>query len=157
MAFSRRGLEMATMNETKKRLDEAAKLEKIKITKSGKDKILIDLNGDGKPEAALIDTTNSGKTDLLAIDLTGDHRFKLYLDVTNGNDYPEDFYVDSKGDGNVQLVGGSEESARNEMGERLTRIYLHLTDEESDAETINEALHDLADAVKEIKEKNIIN
>ena len=88
---------MATMNETKKKLEEASKLERIKITKGGKDKILIDLNGDGEPEAALIDTTGSGRADLLAIDLTGDHKFNLFLDDTDDNSYPDVFYMDKKG------------------------------------------------------------
>ena len=156
MAFSRRRPEMSTMNETKKRLEEASKLERIKITKGGKDKILIDLNGDGEPEAALIDTTNSGRTDLLAIDLTGDHKFNLYMDDTNDNSYPDVFYVDSKGDGNIQLLGIGEERAMNEMGQRLTKIYQSLTDAEAGAEKINEALHDLADAVKKIKTEHIM-
>ena len=49
---------MATLNEMKKRLKEAANLERIDIIKGDKNQVLIDLNGDGEPEAALIDTTD---------------------------------------------------------------------------------------------------
>ena len=145
---------MATMNETKKKLEEASKLERIKITKGGKDKILIDLNGDGEPEAALIDTTGSGRADLLAIDLTGDHKFNLFLDDTDDNSYPDVFYMDKKGDGNIQLLGVGEEEIRSEMGQRLNKIYLCLTDEEADAATVSDALYDLKSAVKKKKKKN---
>ena len=47
------------MKEMKKRLAEAIDIDKIKIGKAGKDKITLDLNDDGEPDAALIDTNGT--------------------------------------------------------------------------------------------------
>ena len=77
------------MKEMKKRLAEAIDIDKIKIGKAGKDKITLDLNDDGEPDAALIDTNGTGFPDLLALDLTGDHKFNLYLDDTDENKFPD--------------------------------------------------------------------
>ena len=142
---------MATMNETKKKLEEASKLERIKITKGGKDKILIDLNGDGEPEAALIDTTGSGRADLLAIDLTGDHKFNLFLDDTDDNNFPDVVYVDKKGDGNIQLLGAGEDDLSNQMHRRLIKVFAVLTDRDAEEENVHDALQELAKCVEEIQ------
>lgn len=143
---------MATMKETKKRLAEASELDKIKIIKDGDDKIVIDLNGDNAPEAALIDTTGNGEPDLLALDLTGDHKFNLYLDDTDDNNYPDVAYIDKKGDGNIQLLSVGED-VEGKYHEKLVRIYGILTDDEASAEDLSDALHDLAKTVREIKAK----
>ena len=97
------------MKEMKKRLAEAIDIDKIKIGKAGKDKITLDLNDDGEPDAALIDTNGTGFPDLLALDLTGDHKFNLYLDDTDENKFPDVMYIDKNGDGNVQLLSIGEE------------------------------------------------
>ena len=62
--------------------------------------------------------------------------------------------MDKKGDGNIQLLGVGEEEIRSEMGQRLNKIYLCLTDEEADTGTVSDALYDLKAAVKEIRKKN---
>ena len=144
---------MATMKETKKRLAEASELDKIKIIKDGDDKIVIDLNGDNAPEAALIDTTGNGEPDLLALDLTGDHKFNLYLDDTDNTHFPDVVYVDKNGDGNLQLAGEGE-CLKNDIHARLVKIYNTLVDEESDIKHINKALHELADLIKGIRSGN---
>ena len=100
---------MATLNEMKKRLKEAADLDKIGICKGESNKVMIDLNGDGEPEAALIDTNDSGNADLLALDVTGDHKFNLFLDDTDENSFPDVTYIDRNGDGNLQLMHFGEE------------------------------------------------
>ncbi len=143
---------MATLKEMKKRLKEAAEKDKINITKDGDSRILIDLNNDKLPEAALIDTTGSNKPDLLAIDATGDHKFNLFLDDTDDNAYPDVVYVDRKGDGNLQLVNTGE-ITKDKIQEKLYDIFSTLTAEEFDPDKANKALHELADLVKLIQIK----
>ena len=138
------------MKEMKKRLAEAIDLDKIKIKKAGKDKITLDLNGDGEPDAALIDTNGTGFTDLLALDLTGDHKFNLYLDDTDENKFPDVMYIDKNGDGNVQLLSIGEE-IKGSLHKKLVEIFGVLTSEDSAAEEINKALHELAETVKELQ------
>ena len=143
---------MAMMKEMKKRLSEAVDIDKIKIEKVGKDKITLDLNADGEPEAALIDTNGTGYPDLLALDLTGDHKFNLYLDDTDENKFPDVMYIDKNGDGNVQLLSVGEE-IKGSFHKNLVEIFAVLTGEDSGAEEINKALHELAKTVKEIQAK----
>ena len=69
---------MPTLKQMKKKLKEAAEMEKVSIIKGDNHQILIDLDGDGQAEAALIDTTGRDTPDLLALDLTGDHKFNLF-------------------------------------------------------------------------------
>ena len=143
---------MATMKEMKKRLTDAASIGRINISRAGSDKITIDLNGDGEPEAALIDTNGTGSPDLLAVDLTGDHKFNLYLDDTDENKFPDVMYIDKKGDGNVQLLSIGEE-IKDRLHKHLVEIFAVLTDDESPLEEIDKALRDLVNAVKELQER----
>ena len=143
---------MATMKEMKKRLTDAASIGRINISRAGNDKITIDLNGDGEPEAALIDTNGTGAPDLLAVDLTGDHKFNLYLDDTDENKFPDVMYIDRKGDGNIQLLSIGEE-VKGRIHRQLVEVFAVLTGDESPEENINKALHELAEAVKELQVK----
>ena len=133
-----------------KKLENAAGIETIKVMRGDANQILIDLDGDGEADAALIDTTNSGSPDLLAIDVNGDHKFNLFLDDTDENKYPDVVYIDKKGDGNIQLLGAGEEIG-DKMHLRLVKIFAVLTDGEADAEAMNKALCQLAECVAEIK------
>ena len=143
---------MATMKDMKKRLEQAIDIDKIKISKVGNDRIAIDLNADGEPEAALIDTNGTGYPDLLALDLTGDHKFNLYLDDTDENKFPDVMYVDKNGDGNVQLLSIGEE-VKGSLHKQLVEIFGVLSSDDSTSEEINEALHELAKSVKELQAK----
>lgn len=132
------------------KLEKAAALGKIKVFRGDKNKIMIDLKGDGEPDAALIDTTGSEMPDLLAIDITGDHKFNLFLDDTDDNNFPDVLYIDKKGDGNIQLLGAGEE-VHDKMHSRLIKIFAVLTDRDADEETIHDALQQLAECVEEIQ------
>ena len=144
---------MATLKSTRKRLEEDSKLDRIKISKGEKNQVLIDLNGDGKPEAALIDTTDSGRPDLLAIDVNGDHQFNLYLDDTDDNAFPDVVYMDEKGDGNIHLLKFGEE-IENNVHQELVKIFAVLTDDDSETEALNGALHKLSEIVRKMIAKS---
>ena len=138
------------MKEMKKRLTQAVNIDKIKIEKVGSDKITLDLNADGQPEVALIDTNGTGFPDLLAVDLTGDHKFNLYLDDTDENKFPDVMYIDKKGDGNIQLLSIGEE-IKDRLHKQLVEIFAVLTDDETPLEELDKALRDLVDAVKDLQ------
>ena len=145
---------MATMKEMKKRLTDAASIGRINISRAGNDKITIDLNGDGEPEAALIDTNGTGAPDLLAVDLTGDHKFNLYLDDTDENKFPDVMYIDKKGDGNIQLLSIGEE-VKDKLHKQLVEVFAVLTDDEAPLEELDKALRDLVDAVKKLQARAV--
>lgn len=132
------------------KLEKAAALGRIKVFRGDKNKIMIDLKGDGEADAALIDTTGSDMPDLLAIDVTGDHKFNLFLDDTDENNFPDVLYIDKKGDGNIQLLGAGEE-VHDRMHSRLIKIFAVLTDRDADEEAIHDALQQLAECVEEIQ------
>lgn len=132
------------------KLEKAADMEKIRVFRGDKNKIMIDLNGDGEADAALIDTTDSDVPDLLAIDITGDHKFNLFLDDTDDNNFPDVIYIDKKGDGNIQLLGAGED-VHNQMHLRLVKVFAALTDRDSDIEADSKALHELQKCVEEIQ------
>ena len=141
---------MATFEEMKKRLKEAAEKDRINVSRGESNEILIDLNNDNLPEAALIDTTGSNRPDLLAIDATGDHKLNLYLDDTDENEFPDVVYIDRKGDGNIQLLRAGEEITDNVQRE-LYKVFGVLTTDDFDADSANKALHKLADIVMKIQ------
>ena len=63
---------------------------------STKHEILVDLDGDGKPDFAFIDSTWSNKIDTYAFDTTGNGELNLYIRDTDGNRIPDDvrYYPD---------------------------------------------------------------
>lgn len=143
---------MVNMKEMKKKLTDATAMNKISIFKDGKDKLLIDFTGDGKADAALIDTTGNGEPDVLALDMTGDNKFNLFLDDTDDNECPDVIYIDEKGDGNVQLLSIGE-AAENIYQMKLSHIYTVLVDGNTTEEELFAALEELAVTVKELRSK----
>ena len=59
-------------------------------------------------------------------------------------------YVDKNGDGNVQLLSIGEE-VKGSLHKQLVEIFGVLSSDDSTAEEINEALHELAKSVKELQ------
>ena len=143
---------MATLRKTKKRLTDAIDAAKIRILKGEDDKVMIDLDGDGKADAVLIDTNDTGIPDLLAFDLTGDNKFNLYLDDTDNTEYPDTVYIDEKGDGNVHLLSMGE-TIKNKSHLKLVKIYATLVNEDASLDDTYDALRSLAKVVREIKKR----
>lgn len=143
---------MANLRKTKKRLTDAITAAKISILKGEDDRVLIDLDGDGKPDAILIDTNGTGTPDVLAFDLTGDNKFNLYLDDTNDNEYPDTIYIDEKGDGNVHLLSMGD-TIKNKSHLKLVKIYATLVNEDSSEDDTYDALRSLAKVVRELKRR----
>ena len=139
------------MKDMVTKLEKAAAMGWIKVFRGDKNKIMIDLKGDGEPDAALIDTTDSDVPDLLAIDVNGDHKFNLFLDDTDDNNFPDVVYVDKKGDGNIQLLGAGEDDLSNQMHRRLIKVFAVLTDRDAEEENVHDALQELAKCVEEIQ------
>ena len=64
--------------------------------------------------------------------------------------FPDVMYIDKNGDGNVQLLSIGEE-IKGSLHKKLVEIFGVLTSEDSAAEEINKALHELAETVKELQ------
>ena len=143
---------MANLRKTKKRLTNAITAAKISILKGEDDRVLIDLDGDGKPDAVLIDTNDTGTPDVLAFDLTGDNKFNLYLDDTDNTEYPDTVYIDEKGDGNVHLLSMGE-TIKSKSQLKLVKIYATLVSDEATEDETYDALRALAKVVKELQKR----
>lgn len=75
------------------------------LLRSGKDEILIDIDGDNESDVALMDTTGDGDIDTIAVDLTGDGEFNLYFGDTDQNGIPDVVLYDEDGTGSLELLG----------------------------------------------------
>lgn len=75
------------------------------LLRSGKDEILIDLDGDSQPDIALMDVAGNGNIDTIAMDLTGDGEFNLYFSDSDDNGIVDTVFLDEEGNGNLELLG----------------------------------------------------
>lgn len=66
------------------------------ILPSTKHELLVDLDGDGKPDFALIDSNWTNRIDTYAFDITGNGELNLYIRDTDNNRIPDEvhFYPD---------------------------------------------------------------
>ena len=83
---------MASISEFRKLLLTNPEVAKM-IVPSARNEVYMDVNGDGKPNFAFInsscDFTGNGSVDTFAIDLGGDGEFDLYLRDSDGNWIPD--------------------------------------------------------------------
>lgn len=126
------------------------------LLRSGKDEILIDLDGDKEADIALLDTTGNGDVDTLAVDLTGDGEFNLYFGDTDQNGIPDVVLYDEDGTGDLQILGiGKElEDAIIETA-MMIRAAIITGDYNADAleAELDELYKDVKAAQKELKKR----
>ncbi len=79
------------------------------LLRSGKDEILIDIDGDKEADLALLDTDGDGDIDTLAVDVTGNGEFDLYFGDTDQNGIPDVVLYDENGRGSFELLGLGQE------------------------------------------------
>ena len=79
------------------------------LLRSGKDEILIDIDGDKEADLALLDTDGDGDIDTLAVDVTGNGEFDLYFGDTDQNGIPDVVLYDENGSGSFELLGLGQE------------------------------------------------
>ena len=96
---------MSTISEFRKKLKSSPDTAKL-LMPGTKYEVLLDLDGDGKMDFALIDTDHTGEIDTFAIDLQGDGEFDLYLTDTDGTGIPDkvSYYL---ADGDEPVKGGA--------------------------------------------------
>ena len=103
-----KGKTMGTLRTVKRKMKLDKDLHKT-LLRSAKDEILIDVDGDGMANVALMDSTGDGNIDTLAVDLTEDGEFNLYFHDSDGNNIPDMVLLDSEGDGTLELIGIGDE------------------------------------------------
>lgn len=79
------------------------------LIRSARNEILIDIDGDGQPDIALMDTTRDGDIDTYAIDLSGDGEFDLLAVDNDRNGIPDQILFDQDEDGVLETVAEGEE------------------------------------------------
>ena len=93
------------------------------VVPSARFEIYMDLNGDGKPDFAFIDSscdlTGEGKIDTFAIDLGKDGEFDLYLKDSDGNWISDAIYYFE--DGQSELTAMSDESQKKIIEKHLRK------------------------------------
>ncbi len=117
------------------------------ILRSGKDEILIDIDGDKEADLALFDTTGDGNIDTLAIDLTGDGEFNLYFGDTDANGIPDVVLYDEDGSGSLEVLGLGKE-VEDAIVELVGAIRDIVITGDYLAEALDEKLDELEDEIK---------
>lgn len=132
---------MGTLRKVKSKMRRDKDLRKT-LVRSGKDEILIDVDGDHEADVALLDTAGNGDIDTLAVDLTGDGEFNLYFTDTDRNGVPDVVLLDETGRGDFTLLGiGSE--MEDAIVAAANRVLLMMEAEDYIAQALDEALDDL--------------
>ena len=127
------------------------------LLRSGKDEILIDIDGDKEADLALLDTTGDGDIDTLAVDLTGDGEFNLYFGDTDQNGIPDVVLYDENGTGSLELLGlGKEVEDAIVSTACMIRAAVITGDYIADAleQELDELQREIKAAQKELKKAN---
>lgn len=134
------------IRRAKKRIKADPQLHKL-LMHSGRNEIMLDLNGDGAADIC-ISSENDGKNiDTLAIDLSGNGEFNLYLHDADGNGIPDTIlWADDDSDDMELIAMGSDiEDGLIDIATRIDRL---LSAEEFLNEELGISLADLAEYVK---------
>ncbi len=122
------------------------------LLRSGKDEILIDVDGDGEADIGLFDTTGSGDVDTLAVDLTGDGEFNLYLGDTDENGVADVVLYGEDGEEQLQILGlGKEVEDAITASMEVVRAALITGDYIADA--LDQELDDLDRQIKAVQKE----
>ena len=140
---------MGTLRKVKNKMKRDKDLRRTLI-RSAKDEILIDVDGDGMPDIALMDSTGDGNIDTLAVNLTDDDEFNLYFHDSDGNNLPDMILLDSEGDGNVEVLAvGPEVEARMIMAAHAIFAMMDLGD--YIAEKLDQSFDELQDSLEDAR------
>ncbi len=121
------------------------------LVRSGRNEIMLDLDGDGAADLCLSCEGGGDRIDTLALDLSGNGDFNLFLHDADGNGIPDTvFWADDESDEAELIAFGSD------VEQGLIRIAAHidalLTADEFMTEEFGISLADLASYLKEYAE-----
>ncbi len=134
------------IRKAKKWIKEDPELRKM-LVRSGRNEIMLDLDGDGAADVC-ISSENKGKNiDTLAIDLSGNGEFNLYLHDADGNGIPDTILWadDDSDEAEVIAIGSDVEDGLIDIATRIDRL---LSAEEFLNEELGLSLADLAEYLK---------
>ncbi len=138
---------MGTLRQLKTALQSDDELCSM-LVRSGRDEILLDVDGDGSPDIGLLDMNGSGDVNAIAVDLTGNGEFNFYLVDNDGNGIPDEisFYRDGD-DMPVKSVFGH--AVETKIVQRVSRIHSLMSVSELAADDFIAALEDLETYIAE--------
>lgn len=134
------------IRKAKKWIKEDPELRKM-LVRSGRNEIMLDLDGDGAADVC-ISSENKGKSiDTLAIDLSGNGEFNLYLHDADGNGIPDTILWadDDSDEAEVIAIGSDVEDGLIDIAARIDRL---LSADEFLNEELGLSLADLAEYLK---------
>lgn len=135
-----------SIREAKKRIKANPELKKL-LVRSGRNEIMLDLDGDGVADLCF-SCENGGKAiDTLSIDLSGNGEFNFFLHDADGNGIPDTILWADDGSEEAEVVAiGSE--VEQGLIDIATRISSLLSAEEFLNEEFGVSLYDLAQYLK---------
>ncbi len=88
---------MGSLRKIKSAMKKDKELSALMV-RSGRNEILLDLDGDKIPDIGLLDINGTGEINAFAVDLTGNGEFNLYLADNDNNGVPDEvsFYEDGE-------------------------------------------------------------
>ena len=101
-------------------------------------------------DIALLDCTGDGDIDTLALDISNEGEFNLYFHDSDANGLPDMVLLDREGDGNMEVLGVSEE-VESRMIEASHAVLAMLELGDYVAESLDRALDDLQKEIDEVR------
>ncbi|MCC8045311.1 MAG: hypothetical protein LIP12_07435 [Clostridiales bacterium] len=111
---------------------------------------MIDVDGDGIADVALMDSTGDGDIDTLAVDLTGDGEFNLYFHDSDDNGLTDMVLLDEDGDGIIEEAYIGEE-VEVRMMEAADAVLTMMAIGDNVTETLDQELEELQDLLEEAR------
>ncbi len=141
-------MEQASYNirKAKKYIKADPELRKM-LVRSGRNEIMLDLDGDGAADVCISSENKGKKIDTLAVDLSGNGEFNLYLHDADGNGIPDTilWVDDDSEEAEVLAVGSEVEQGLVDIAVRISSL---LSAEEFLNEEFGVSLVDLAQYLK---------
>lgn len=118
------------------------------LVRSGRNEIMLDLDGDGVADVCISSENESGSIDTLAFDLSGNGDFNLFLHDADGNGIPDSvFWADDDSDEAELIAFGSD--VERGLIDIAARIDALMNAEEFLNEEFGISLADLGDYLKQ--------
>lgn len=122
------------------------------LLRGSKNEILIDLDGDGEADIAILDADHDGDIDAVALDLDGDGELGFYVVDSDHNGIPDQILVDVDGDGKLDVLAAGKE-VEDAIISAVILVEKAMEASEYIAANLDAALDDLEKEVKKARKQ----